>query len=103
MPTKIQDCKGLSVCINNHVFKSNEVRLIPFSAAEKECKCVLYTDSDYVIKRREPVDLEFPGFLLACPVCNVIQIDGFRNAPTNSTPIKGVDNTIPERRLEIDL
>jgi hypothetical protein len=101
--TKIQFLKEEVCCDNNHMFMAKSVNLIPFNCMEHtDIGNIIYVDDDFNIRQGNFDEISH-GFLMACPVCNLIHLSGFNNPNTWAVRVAGNDNIVPERKLTLEL
>lgn len=102
--TRIHYLNEVVVCDNNHTFKVNQALLIPFANDSKDLGNIMHLDSDYRLKVGcNPRQPELNGYLLACPICKLVHLSGFDTPPKEHQVMLGMDNTVAERKLELEL
>lgn len=101
--TKIQSLETEVTCDNGHTFISKTALLLPFNASEDtDIGNTLIVTSAFDLYSGLPEGV-ITGYLLACPVCNLVHLGGFREASKGAKVAPGKDNSIPERELNPDL
>ena len=100
---KIQDYDEKVMCDFGHKFCSSSAELIPFkNSTAASLGEVLYLDEEH--KARSSLNsAPQTGFLVACPVCHVIHVEGFSLIKGDEEALKTDDNVVPERKIEMGL
>jgi len=100
-PTKIYECDKLCICNHGHKFSSRSVKLIPFANSSKVNLGELVVIYNDLIIRCNNDQLE-GGFLTACPVCNIVHLDGFASCDSQDDSVVDNDANSPvERPIEL--
>ena len=91
------------MCDFGHKFCSSSAKLIPFkNSTAASLGEILYLDEDH--KARSSLNsAPTTGFLVACPVCNVIHVEGFSLIKGDEAALETEDNKVPERNIQMGL
>jgi len=100
--TKLEDLDEKVACENGHAFLSKNAKLIPFSSDNADLGDILILNKNHELLSgaSEP---QTCGYVMACPVCGLIQLSGFDPAPAKAKLENGESNEIPVRHLTLDL
>lgn len=101
--TPIQDYTEKVMCDFGHRFYAHSVKLIPFkNSSSASLGELLYIDENK--KGCSSLNSAPPaGFLLACPSCGVIHIEGFNACTEEGEALSSDANVIPERAISPSL
>ena len=98
----IQQLEEKVTCVNNHSFLAKNVKLLPFTNTNSDLGDIVFVNCDFRIISG-CTEVVKSGFLLACPVCNLIHFSGFNKTPDEADIVDGEDNTLPIRTLTPEL
>ena len=101
---KIQDLQEISTCAYGHTFLSNQVLLVPFIFRGNDLGEVISVDKTFeVFKGIDSSQVGKPteGYLLACPVCKLVHLYGFKSGKDSTEVLVGKDNS-RVRNLTLD-
>lgn len=91
------------MCDFGHKFCSNSAKLVPFkNTGGASMGDTMLVDDEYFVR----VSLDSSpktGFLLACPVCGVIHVEGFSLIDDKEEALNTEANVAPERNINLSL
>lgn len=100
---KVQNIDDLLCCDRNHIFKTNEMLLLPFNSDDVDLGQIVFVDNDFIIRTNISKRMVKGGFVMACPQCKLIHLAGFNAPHAFGTKVTGEKIIVPERNLDTEL
>jgi len=95
----IEEYNEKVMCDFGHKFHANSTLLIPFrNATSASLGEMMFADNEHKVRMSLDSSPD-TGFLLACPICKVVHMEGFSLIDLKEEALE-TDQTVPERNIQ---